>query len=107
MSVLSPAVHRAIVCVDVEGFGDRRRTNPDQVVTRDGLYGALSRAFARSGMYWEDCYYEDRGDGAASAAGRRAGGAGSRSLRSSMLPHAGTAAATRLAPSGGRRIAGT
>jgi hypothetical protein len=64
MSVLSPAVHRAIVCVDVEGFGDRRRTNPDQVVTRDGLYGALSRAFARSGMYWEDCYYEDRGDGA-------------------------------------------
>jgi len=64
MSVLSPAVHRAIVCVDVEGFGDRRRTNPDQVVTRDGLYGALSRAFARSGMYWEDCYHEDRGDGA-------------------------------------------
>lgn len=64
MSVLSPAVHRAIVCVDVEGFGDRRRTNPDQVVARDGLYVALSRAFARSGMSWEDCYHEDRGDGA-------------------------------------------
>ena len=64
MSVLSPAVHRAIVCVDVEGFGDRRRTNPDQVVIRDGLYCALSRAFARSGMSWEDCYHEDRGDGA-------------------------------------------
>jgi NACHT domain-containing protein len=64
MSVLSPAVHRAIVCVDVEGFGDRRRTNPDQVVARDGLYFALSRAFARSGMSWEDCYHEDRGDGA-------------------------------------------
>jgi NB-ARC domain len=64
MSVLSPAVHRAIVCVDVEGFGDRRRTNPDQVVARDGLYRALSRAFARSGMCWEDCYHEDRGDGA-------------------------------------------
>ena len=64
MSVLSPAVHRTIVCVDVEGFGDRRRTNPDQVVARDGLYCALSRAFARSGMYWEDCYHEDRGDGA-------------------------------------------
>jgi tetratricopeptide (TPR) repeat protein len=64
MSVLSPAVHRAIVCVDVEGFGDRRRTNPDRVVARDGLYRALSRAFARSGMCWEDCYHEDRGDGA-------------------------------------------
>ena len=62
--MLSPAVHRAIVCVDVEGFGDRRRTNPDQVVARDGLYCALSQAFARSGMYWEDCYHEDRGDGA-------------------------------------------
>jgi hypothetical protein len=64
MSVLSPAVHRAIVCVDVEGFGDRRRTNPDQVAARDGLYCALSQAFARSGMHWEDCYHEDRGDGA-------------------------------------------
>ena len=64
MSVLSPAVHRAIVCVDMEGFGDRRRTNPDQVMARDGLYRALSQAFARSGLYWEDCYHEDRGDGA-------------------------------------------
>ena len=64
MSVLSPAVHRAIVCVDVEGFGDRRRTNPDQVAARDGLYCALSQAFTRSGLSWEDCYHEDRGDGA-------------------------------------------
>ncbi len=64
MSVLSPAVHRAIVCVDVEGFGDRRRTNPDQLAARDGLYFALSQAFTRSGLYWEDCYHEDRGDGA-------------------------------------------
>ncbi|HUI62031.1 MAG TPA: NACHT domain-containing protein [Steroidobacteraceae bacterium] len=64
MSELSPAVHRAIVCVDVEGFGDRRRTNPDQVAARDGLYYALDRAFARSEMSWDDCYHEDRGDGA-------------------------------------------
>jgi NACHT domain len=61
MSELSPAVHRAIVCVDVEGFGDRRRTNPDQVAARAGLYCALSQAF---GSYWDDCYHEDRGDGA-------------------------------------------
>ena len=64
MSELSPAVHRAIVCVDVEGFGDRRRTNPEQVAARDGLYYALDRAFARSEMSWDDCYHEDRGDGA-------------------------------------------
>jgi hypothetical protein len=64
MTVLIPAVHRAIVCVDVEAFGDRRRTNPDQVAVRDGLYRALSQAFDRSGICWEDCYHEDRGDGA-------------------------------------------
>jgi hypothetical protein len=64
MSMLSPAVHRAIVCVDMEGFGDRRRTNPDQVAVRDGLYCVLTQAFARSGVSWEDCYHEDRGDGA-------------------------------------------
>jgi hypothetical protein len=64
MDVLSPAVHRAIVCVDVEGFGDRQRTNPDQVVARDGLYCALRQAFARSDIAWDDCYHEDRGDGA-------------------------------------------
>lgn len=60
---LAPAAHRSIVCVDVEGFGDRRRTNADQVAVRDGLYGALREAFARSGVRWEDCYREDRGDG--------------------------------------------
>jgi tetratricopeptide (TPR) repeat protein len=63
MSALSPAVHRAIVCADVEGFGDRGRTNPDQVAVRDGLYRALQLAFTRSGLRWEDCYHEDRGDG--------------------------------------------
>jgi len=63
MSALSPAVHRVIVCADVEGFGDRGRTNPDQVAVRDGLYCALRFAFARSGVRWEDCYHEDRGDG--------------------------------------------
>ncbi len=58
-----PTAHRAIVCVDVEEFGDQRRTNADQVAVRDGLYGALGKAFARSGVSWEDCYREDRGDG--------------------------------------------
>ena len=64
MDVPEPAVHRTIVCVDVEGFGARHRTHPDQVAIRSGLYGALQRAFARPGMGWEDCYREDRGDGA-------------------------------------------
>jgi hypothetical protein len=35
MEDLRLAVHRTIVVVDVEGFGDRRRTNRDQVAVRD------------------------------------------------------------------------
>jgi tetratricopeptide (TPR) repeat protein len=49
--------------VDVEGFGDLCRTSADQVAVRDGLYDALSGAFARSAVRWEDYYREDRGDG--------------------------------------------
>lgn len=64
MTTLSSAVHRAILCVDVEQFGDRRRTNPHQASVRSGLYDALRAAFARSGVPWQDCYHEDRGDGA-------------------------------------------
>lgn len=56
------AVHRTIIAVDVEGFGDRRRTNRNQVV-RDGLYRAMRGAFRLAGIPWADCYHEDRGDG--------------------------------------------
>ena len=59
----SAAVHRTIVCVDVEGFGDRRRTSTHQVMVRNGLYGSLQAAFVRSGVSWGLCYHEDRGDG--------------------------------------------
>jgi hypothetical protein len=57
------AVHRAIVVVDVEGFGDRRRTNAHQVAVRDGLYRVMREAFGRAGISWGDCGREDRGDG--------------------------------------------
>jgi hypothetical protein len=57
------AVHRTIVVVDVEGFGDQCRTNPDQVAVRDGLYRAMQDAFGRAGIPWDDCGHEDRGDG--------------------------------------------
>jgi predicted ATPase len=57
------AVHRTIVAVDVERFGDPRRTNPDQVVVRCGLYRALERAFGNAGIPWDRCQREDRGDG--------------------------------------------
>ncbi len=57
------AVHRTIVVVDVEGFGDQRRTNPHQVAVRDGLYRAMRDAFGRAEIPWDDCRHEDRGDG--------------------------------------------
>src|ERR1700734_2623440 len=57
------AVHRTIVVVDVEGFGDQRRTNPHQVVVREGLYRAMREAFGSAGIPWDDCGHEDRGDG--------------------------------------------
>lgn len=57
------AVHRAIVVVDVEGFGDQRRTNQHQLAVRDGLYRAMQDAFGRAGIPWDNCDHEDRGDG--------------------------------------------
>jgi hypothetical protein len=58
------AVHRAIMVVDVEGFGDPARTNLNQLAVREGLYAALAEAFAGSGIGWGSCVSEDRGDGA-------------------------------------------
>jgi len=51
------------VVVDVEGFGDRRRTNLHQIAVRAGLYRALKRAFRHAQIPWGRCYREDRGDG--------------------------------------------
>jgi tetratricopeptide (TPR) repeat protein len=58
-----PAVHRTIMVVDVERFGDRRRTNPHQVIVRDALYDVVQRALAEAGISWAACRHEDRGDG--------------------------------------------
>src|ERR1700728_2101792 len=58
-----PAVHRTIVAVDVEGFGDPHRTNPNQVAVRDGLYRAMREAFRLASIPWTDRDHEDRGDG--------------------------------------------
>ncbi len=50
--------------VDVERFGDPDRTNLNQLAIRDGLYRALIQAFEESGIGWDSCMSEDRGDGA-------------------------------------------
>ena len=61
--MLQPAVHRAILIVDVENFGDPARTNAHQLAVRDGMYKALRQSFARARISWADCAIEDRGDG--------------------------------------------
>jgi tetratricopeptide (TPR) repeat protein len=58
------AVHRTVLAVDVEGFGDRRRTGAHQVAVREGLYRVLGKAFSLTGIPWGGCHIEDRGDGA-------------------------------------------
>jgi tetratricopeptide (TPR) repeat protein len=58
-----PAVHRTILVVDVEGFGDHHRRDPHQVAVREGLYTSLQNAFQSTGIRWADCSHEDRGDG--------------------------------------------
>jgi hypothetical protein len=57
------AIHRTIVAVDIEGFGDRRRSNRNQLVIRDGLYRAMREAFCEARIPWVDRDHEDRGDG--------------------------------------------
>src|ERR1700737_786663 len=50
--------------VDVERFGDPARTSLNQLAIREALYEALAEAFAGSGIGWDSCVSEDRGDGA-------------------------------------------
>jgi tetratricopeptide (TPR) repeat protein len=64
MSQPTSAMHRSILCVDVENFSDRRRTDLDQTRVRKGLYDALRAASSKSQVRWDQCYCEDRGDGA-------------------------------------------
>ena len=56
-------VHHSIMVVDVERFSDPARTNLNQLAVRDALYKALTQAFGKSGIAWESCVSEDRGDG--------------------------------------------
>ena len=58
-----PAVHRAIVLIDVEGFSHHERTNAHQAQLRADLYDSIEQAFAEAGIPWCDCHHEDRGDG--------------------------------------------
>lgn len=57
------AGHRTIVVLDVEKFGDPRRTNSHQLAVREGLYQAVGDAFRQAELPWTPDAREDRGDG--------------------------------------------
>ncbi len=54
----------SIVFTDVAGFSDPVRNDSDRDVVRAAMYEILRSAFEVSGVPWEACYREDRGDGA-------------------------------------------
>jgi hypothetical protein len=59
-----PAVHRSVLVIDVEKFGDPARTNADQIAVRAGMYRALEGALANARISRSSWATEDRGDGA-------------------------------------------
>ena len=52
-----------LFAVDIAGFTDPRRDECVQLHLRDALYRMLERAFNGSGLPWQACRHEDRGDG--------------------------------------------
>src|SRR5690348_12708168 len=53
----------SVLLVDMVGFGDPQRTDPDRAYLRDVMYQLVKSAFVDSGIRWRTCYREDRGDG--------------------------------------------
>ncbi|CAM3354950.1 hypothetical protein KIPE111705_04400 [Kibdelosporangium persicum] len=62
MHLLS-SVHRAIVLIDVEKFGDPSRTIVHQRAVREGLYEITEKALTEAGILSEHYTRDDRGDG--------------------------------------------
>jgi tetratricopeptide (TPR) repeat protein len=61
---MNSAIHRSILCVDVEHFSDPRRTDLDQTTVRAGLYWAFEAALHAAEVRLNDDFHlEDRGDG--------------------------------------------
>lgn len=57
--------HCVIFVVDIAGFAAASAGDDEvQLAVRDALYGLLIRAFSASAITWEQCFHEDRGDGA-------------------------------------------
>ncbi|QQQ78767.1 hypothetical protein IOD16_10150 [Saccharothrix sp. 6-C] len=60
--MVSAAVHRSFVVVDVESYGDPTRSSPQRTAVRDGMRQALMAAFADCDLPWDDKAVDDAGD---------------------------------------------
>ncbi|MFC9253034.1 VMAP-C domain-containing protein [Amycolatopsis thailandensis] len=64
MALPTQALDRTIVVVDVVGFTAPDRNSLDRLAVRQGMYEVLKTAFAESGVDFDSCVCDDRGDGA-------------------------------------------
>ena len=53
----------SILFTDIAGFGDPERNDSDRDVMRTAMYEIVRSALDASGVPWQACYHEDRGDG--------------------------------------------
>jgi len=63
VSQLGPTEHRTIVVADVADFTNPARKEPDMNAIHQGMYEVLEAAFRDSGVDFDKCTHEDRGDG--------------------------------------------
>jgi hypothetical protein len=52
-----------MLAVDIKGFNDPSRDDEIRRSLRAAMYELLAGSFRRSGLPWDSCYHEDRGDG--------------------------------------------
>ena len=64
MDAPSDGTLSTLFVVDIAGFGDPGRDDQVRRELHAALYRMLSAAFDESGVPWEECRHEDRGDGA-------------------------------------------
>ncbi len=55
-------LHRSIVVVDVEGYGDLARSTHHRLAARAGMYRVMRAAFTAAGLPWDDLTVDDAGD---------------------------------------------
>lgn len=63
MADAQSAVYRPIMAVDIEQYGDQRRSNIDRASIRLSMYKALEKAFQAAGLDWSLWDTQDTGDG--------------------------------------------